>query len=170
MVGSSVRVELASSGAATGVFKVRSRGDDPRAYTVERGKRVSDTWDRDGGYDLAVHGPNGFFRGFSGGDSGAELDVRASYDDRPVAIALRLANPGRRSARVTVRDGYGSRLRTLVVGAGQTVTERWPLARSRGWYDLLVTIAGDPHFQRRYAGHVETGEDTVTDPLMGGLV
>ena len=115
---------------------------------------MSDTWDRDGGYDLAVHGPNGFFRGFSGGDSGAELDVRSSYDDRPVAIALRLANPGRRSARVTVRDGYGSRLRTLVVGAGQTVTERWPLARSRGWYDLLVTIAGDPHFQRRYAGHV----------------
>ena len=34
----------------------------------------------------------------------------------------------------------------------------------------LVTVAGDPHFQRRYAGHVETGEDTVTDPLMGGLL
>ena len=51
-----------------------------------------------------------------------------------------------------------------------TLTERWPLARSRGWYDLLVTVAGDPLFERRYAGHVETGEDTVTDPLMGGLL
>ena len=49
------------------------------------------------------------------------------------------------------------------------MTERWALARSRGWYDLVVTVAGDPHFQRRYAGHVETGENTVTDPLMGGL-
>ena len=88
----------------------------------------------------------------------------------PGPLRSRLANPGPRSVRVTVRDGYGSRPRTLAVGAGQTVTERWVLARSRGWYDLLVTVAGDPHFQRRYAGHVETGEDTVTDPLMGGLV
>jgi len=33
-----------------------------------------------------------------------------------------------------------------------------------------VASGDHPHFQRRYAGHVETGEDTVTDPLMGGLV
>ena len=131
---------------------------------------MSDTWDRDAGYELAAHGPNGFFRGFTGGGSGPELAVRATYDDRPVAIALRLANPGPQLMRVTIRDGYGSRLRTVVVGAGRTVTERCLLARSRGWYDLLVTVAGDPHFQRRYAGHVETGEDTITDPLMGGLV
>jgi phospholipase C len=170
VVGSSFRIELACSGAATGVFQVRSRGDDPRAYTVERGKRVRDTWDLGGGYDLAVHGPNGFFRGFTSGSPASELDVLASYDERPAAIRLRVTNPGAHRVRISIRDGYGSRLRTRFLAAGETVTERWPLSRSRGWYDLQVTVQGDPHFQRRYAGHVETGEDSVTDPLMGGLV
>jgi phospholipase C len=170
LVGSSFRIELASSGAATGVFQVRSRGDDPRAYTVERGTRVHDTWDAAAGYDLAVHGPNGFFRGFTGGDPAGELDVRASYDDRHIGITLRLTNPTRRRLRVSIRDGYGTRLRTRLVAAGETATEHWALERSRGWYDLLVTVPGDAHFRRRYAGHVETGAASITDPKMGGLV
>ncbi|HEV7653748.1 MAG TPA: phospholipase C, phosphocholine-specific [Mycobacteriales bacterium] len=168
--GGTVRVELASSGRATGVFQIRPVGADPRSYTVERGRRVSDTFDANGGYDLAVHGPNGFFRGITGGDATDELDVRATYDEHEPAILLRLRNPGRRRAQVSIKDGYGTRLRTRPIGPGVTVTERWELARSRGWYDLTVSLHGDPHFERRYAGHVETGEETITDPKMGGLV
>jgi phospholipase C len=152
------------------VFQVRSAGAEPRSYTVEKGKRVSDTWDSSGGYDLAVHGPNGFFRGFTSGDAASELDVRAAYDERDAGITLRLRNPGRRRVRLAVRDRYGARTRTRSLGPGETATEQWSLSRSRGWYDLVVTVDGDPHFQRRYAGHVETGRDSVTDPAMGGLV
>ena len=39
-----------------------------------------------------------------------------------------------------------------------------------GWYDLVVTIAEDPAFQVRLAGHVETGRDSYSDPALGGLV
>ena len=39
-----------------------------------------------------------------------------------------------------------------------------------GWYDLIVTVAGDPTFQYRLAGHVETGKDSFSDPALGGLV
>ena len=39
-----------------------------------------------------------------------------------------------------------------------------------GWYDLIVTVAGDPTFKYRLAGHVETGEDSFSDPALGGLV
>jgi phospholipase C len=170
VAGDSFRIELASSGQATGVFQVRSAGADPRSYTVEKGKRVSDTWDSSGGYDLDVHGPNGFFRGFTSGDAASELDVRATYDERDAGITLRLRNPGRHRVRLAVRDRYGARTRTRSLGPGETATEQWSLSRSRGWYDLVVTVDGDPHFQRRYAGHVETGRDSVTDPAMGGLV
>ena len=72
--------------------------------------------------------------------------------------------------QVSVSDGYGSRRRTRSLGAGEAVTERWSLGRSRGWYDLVVTVRGDAHFGRRYAGHVETGDDSITDPQLGGLV
>jgi hypothetical protein len=38
------------------------------------------------------------------------------------------------------------------------------------WYDLLVTVQGDPQFRYRYAGHLENGRDSISDPAMGGLV
>jgi phospholipase C len=31
-------------------------------------------------------------------------------------------------------------------------------------------VDGDSQFEYRFAGHVETGEDSISDPLMGGLV
>jgi hypothetical protein len=30
------------------------------------------------------------------------------------------------------------------------------------------TVEGDPHLAYRYAGHVENGADSVSDPGMGG--
>jgi phospholipase C len=71
---------------------------------------------------------------------------------------------------VTIRDAYTPRATTLSLRPGQAGTERWSLSPTRGWYDLLVTVQGDPQFQHRYAGHLENGRDSISDPAMGGLV
>lgn len=40
--------------------------------------------------------------------------------------------------------------------------------RSRAcWYDFSVSEAGSPNFKKRYAGHVETGHDSMSDPEIG---
>ena len=39
-----------------------------------------------------------------------------------------------------------------------------------GWYDLIITVTGDNTFNYRLAGHVETGNDSISDPALGGLV
>jgi phospholipase C len=39
-------------------------------------------------------------------------------------------------------------------------------ADSLGWYDVLIT-SSDPSFARQYAGHVETGADSISDPMIG---
>jgi len=31
---------------------------------------------------------------------------------------------------------------------------------------LIVTVAGDPTFNYRLAGHVETGPDSISDPAL----
>ena len=36
-----------------------------------------------------------------------------------------------------------------------------------GWYDFFVTNDDSPSFSRQLAGHVETGRDSVTDPMIG---
>lgn len=173
--GGLLRIDFRSAGAATAVFQVRSAGDtqEPRTYTVEPGKQLTDTWDVGPEYDLSVYGPNGFFRAFTGRASGrqrARLDVTASYDERHNEIRLEIRNRDSQRADVTVHNGYLPGGTRLSLRPGETDTRPWSLARTHGWYDLTVTVQGDPHFRYRYAGHLENGEDSISDPAMGGLV
>jgi phospholipase C len=43
----------------------------------------------------------------------------------------------------------------------------WNLDSTGWWYDLMVTSNTDPSFLRRFAGRVETGRHSVSDPAMG---
>jgi phospholipase C len=38
---------------------------------------------------------------------------------------------------------------------------------SFGWYDLVIDVESDAAFRQRVAGHVESGNDSVTDPSLG---
>jgi hypothetical protein len=44
-----------------------------------------------------------------------------------------------------------------------------PLDQFYGWYDLIVTVDEDQTFKYRLAGHAENGEDSFSDPAIGGL-
>jgi phospholipase C len=85
-------------------------------------------------------------------------------------VVLHLANVGTEQLDVAVADAYMSGDVVISLRPGRSTTRNWSLARTHGWYDLLVTVAGDADFAWRYAGHVENGEESITDPLMGGLI
>jgi phospholipase C len=172
----SFRIRFRNVGDATGVFQVRSgnTADAPRTYTVEPGKRVTDAWKIAGAtYDLSVYGPNGFFRGFKGSIGGrrrANLDMRARYDEQNYTITLEMANRDSRIARVSVANIYTWKKTDLVLSPGEVEARTWSLIKTAGWYDLTVTVDDDSTFEHRFAGHVENGADSISDPLMGGLV
>src|SRR5207248_2887774 len=105
----SVRLRFGNAGTATAVFQARATAQDPRCYTVSPGRELSDDWAFTGSYDLAVHGPNGFFRRFAGTATGVRLDVRARYEGHPEEIALEVTNRGTDRIEVHVADRYGSR-------------------------------------------------------------
>jgi phospholipase C len=44
---------------------------------------------------------------------------------------------------------------------------RCPLKSSFGWYDLTITADADPDFLRRFAGHLDNGHGSVSDPAFG---
>ena len=46
-------------------------------------------------------------------------------------------------------------------------TVRIPVVNSAYWYDFSVTVSGQPDYVRRFAGRVETGKHTVSDPALG---
>jgi len=124
----------------------------------------------DGKYDLTVVGPNRFLRHFTG-DTAVSADtaqVRAEYEgtsgEHPT-LSLRLANTGKQTVTFTVTsNNYASdRPRTYRVAPHGHITHAVdPLKHSHGWYDLSVTVSTDPSWSRRYIGHLENGEASIT--------
>jgi len=73
-------------------------------------------------------------------------------------------------AEVTVLDAYTGESSLRLLAPNASLEDKVSLDQFHGWYDLVVTVAGDPTFGYRLAGHVETGEDSFSDPALGGLV
>jgi phospholipase C len=165
-----------NTGRATVVFQVRSgnAADPVRDYTVEPGKTLAGTWTLASSYHLSVYGPNGFVRYFNGslGSGAAVLDVRSSHDrdDDRGSLQWNITNVAASHAEVHVLDAYTGELSTWLLAPGGTFEGEVSLDRFHGWYDLIVTVAGDPTLNYRLAGHVETGRDSFSDPALGGLV
>jgi phospholipase C len=171
-----VGLTFLNTGDATAVFQVRSgnAADPVRNYTVEPGKSLAGTWNVTSPYNLSVYGPNGFVRYFNGGigSSAAVLDVVTRYNiGKGPNIGWNITNFGSTEAEVIVLDAYtGNLLTTRVLHPHATVVDKLSLDQFFGWYDLIVTAGGDSTFKYRLAGHVETGEDSFSDPALGGLV
>lgn len=47
-------------------------------------------------------------------------------------------------------------------------TVRIPLAASSNWYDVSLRVSGLPGWLRRFAGHLENGLPSISDPAMQG--
>ena len=165
-----IRLTFLNEGRAGAVFHVYDRlrlDRAPRRYTVEAGKRLTDTWEP-GAYDLWVLGPGGFHRSLTGGATeGLRMKVRASGG----VLSLALVNPGAAPRMITVEQtayGAGPGRWIATLDPGSRVERAWPTRASGGWYDLVARCEGDRTWLRRVAGRVETGRDTISDPAMGG--
>ena len=168
-------LEFSNSGKVGAVFQVRSANpaDPVRAYTVEPGKKLAGKWNVTSQYDLAVYGPNGFARYFKGSIAAgaAALAVHTKYErDDCGSIELRITNIGTRKATVVILDAYTGEDDLRHLRPGETLEQGKRLNRFYGWYDLVVKVSDDPTFEGRLAGHVETGDDSYSDPALGGLV
>jgi len=172
------KISFENSGQAAAVFQVRTgkASVQPRSYTVEAGRHLADTWSVAVGgaaaYDLSVYGPNGFFRSFKGALpdwNHANLGVTASYEKEEGGVALLITNLNGHAGKVRVLDNYTGREFRHTLEAKASVKRHWSSPRHSGWYDLTIKVDGDPDFEYRFAGHVETGEDSVSDPALGGF-
>jgi phospholipase C len=151
------------------------------AYAVNSGAQITDNWkivDFDHGiYSLVVNGPNGFFRQFKGNKSDPNLTLACVYEQSGVLkkitgnLTLILENKEDKALEVYIKDDvYQSINKKLTIPSNSQKTININLQKSKGWYDFKLTIKGETDFVKHYAGHVETGEDSITDPFMGGIL
>ncbi|HEY4125177.1 MAG TPA: phospholipase C, phosphocholine-specific [Rhizomicrobium sp.] len=163
---------LGTRGAAFQVFD-NSGTQGPWHFTVGAGEsHQSALWhDKaagDAAHDLAIHGPNGFFRNFRGRLSD-QVTARLLHDGVGGQAILTLENHSDREQhfQIAQSDIYGGGTRRIALGAKSSHVEAWPLQASDRWYDLSVKLESTPEFLQRFAGHVETGHAGKTDPAIG---
>jgi phospholipase C len=176
-----VRLTFANVGTQAAVFHVYDRNNlaaIPRRYTVEAGKTLADTWTplATGAYDLWVVAPNGFHRHFTGNARRAvsagqpNPEVALAYDAGSQQLRVQLTNAGPVATTFSVAANayYPATPTTAAVVARGTSALALPLSASGGWYDFSVRVTGQADFSRRFAGRMETGADSTSDPAMYG--
>jgi phospholipase C len=167
-------LEFLNTGKKTAVFQVRSGSalQPPRSYTVTPNSQLSDVWDAGvglGGYDLSVYGPNGFFRAYKGsviGATSANIQTTIAYDVAHGGVTLTALNSGTAACQLQVLNVYTSETVAKELNAGAMFQQFFSLQRYYGWYDLVLTVEEDPVFRQQFAGHLETGKDSTTDPAI----
>ncbi len=134
----------------------------PRRYTVEAGKELRGSWQRGDAYDLWVLGPNGFHRQFSGHCSSmSKPAVVLTCDAVAASVTATMSNRGAHALNYRVgADAF-------LVAPGSEVRHSWHCAASGNWYDISVQLQEDAAYLWRFAGRIETGKDSISDPAMG---
>lgn len=152
-------------------FERRSEYEGTWDFTVKAGEPLVYRWPLSrfsgGTYELHVHGPNGFFRSFSGStDPDHNVAVRVSpkldHDRAAIDVSVSGTDKG-----IQIWDtSYHNRTPIRAMEDGRRYEVDCSL--TNGWYDISISLKDSPYFVFRYAGHVDNGKPSRTDPLMGG--
>jgi phospholipase C len=149
----------------------------PRRYTVEAGRKLSDEWKSEAAdsakYELWIYGPNGFLREFRAdlsshkfAASPPRMEVLYNAADREIHLlvstdSLRGSDTSEFSIRSNAYRTDGPWL--LSLARGERRTQAWSVKSTAGWYDFTVATS---HFHQRFAGRLETGDPSTSDPAL----
>jgi phospholipase C len=175
--GGKVWVDFENKGRAGVAFYVytgHAPHQSPRRYALSASQTLSDYWElheSEPGYDLSVYGPNGSLFHFKGRSPSirrattSKPEAKVHYDRQSGDVYLTLINDGSAPCTLTVCNSYGdAKERHYDLASGAKIEDSWLLASSSGWFDLSIEDREDSTFFRRFAGHVETGRPSTSDP------
>jgi phospholipase C len=145
------------------------------AFAVKAGDEIAYRWpltDFEGDtYHLCLYGPNGYFREFKGNK---RKNRRVKLAFKPLIqrgkctgeIEITLSGANEDSTFLFNEENYRNNRKEL--NLKKTATVIIDTKSSKGWYDFTIRST-DGSFSRHYAGRLETGNPSISDPLMGGL-
>ncbi|KGE14347.1 phosphocholine-specific phospholipase C [Sphingobacterium deserti] len=136
-------------------------------FTVRQGEPLVYEWPLDKFsshmYHIRIYGPNGFYRSFKGSKTRETALLNVEQAEYTESITIQTTN---NKQHLAVKDlSYGQEGKAF---SAHSFKWKMNLEKSFGWYDIEVTASEDPDFSYQYAGHLETGKASRTDPLMGG--
>ena len=168
-----------SAGSPFVVYAHYKNGDvQTRNYAVSPGDRLEDSWRlddfADGQYQLFLYGPNGFYREFRGDATGPVPEVICKCEETETAesphrmIVFEVTNCDNTPHAVEIADeAYRNKRQQATLAPADSKTFAIDCERSAGWYDVSIRASNSARYCQRYAGRVETGHLSMSDPVMG---
>ncbi|MEO6837563.1 MAG: phospholipase C, phosphocholine-specific [Ginsengibacter sp.] len=149
-------------------------------FAVKAGDTLSNKWPLDafenGNYHLRIYGPNGFFREVSGNKNDPALQIDCDYQRSRLVKSNLIGNveltihnnDSNKPITIKIEDNsYKNKpIVKLIPPSGNEIVSL-DLKKSFGWYDFTFLVKGYDSYVKRYAGRVETGKESYSDPFMG---
>ncbi|MES2274664.1 MAG: phospholipase C, phosphocholine-specific [Bacteroidota bacterium] len=151
-------------------------------FAVAAGDSLSYNWPvnafENNKYHLRIHGPNGFYREFMGDQNNPALKITCEYEKSRLSSAkltgnvlVTIANNDAKAHEIVIADNSykaAAIIKTIAANSKETVV--LDLSKNFNWYDFSIKLKDYAAYEERFAGRVETGAATKTDPVMGGVV
>ena len=184
-----VEVLLKNQGGRAAVLTVHDYGPDnhaPWRHSLNPGQSYqANEWNHPDldDYALSIHGPNGFYRGFKGTRDRerdpyfSALHLELHEDPKKGQVELKLQNQAEVAldlvlsydARYPLPSGQPQQT-ALKLGAKSSQSLFLNLTPSGNWYDFTITCLHTSAWSQRFAGHMENGLSSITDPGIGVMV
>lgn len=152
------------------------------AYTVKSGDVIKDKISLDDFdnniYDFSITGPNGFHRFFKGDNNNAHLNIKAFAEQNGLvtkkltgSLVFSFDNKGALPVTIQIVDNkYKAAPQNVVIKPKSSTMVVLNLSKNGNWYDFSISQLGNTLFKHRYAGKIETGDITTTDPFMAAEI
>src|SRR5690606_24198785 len=132
-----------------------------RAYAVKPGDTLEDLLPIAGQCHVRIDGPNGFMRELRCADT---PPFHAEARSNGAALSLTLTSVSNETIEIKLTDeSYGAHFEAIPLKPGQSHTVEVSTKAGKQWYDLSVR-SKETAF--RFAGHIETGQWSTSDPAM----
>lgn len=148
------------------------------AFAVKAGSVLEHHWPLEAFegelYHLRVYGPNGFYREFVGEKTDPSIQLTCAPVKNGKALTgqlkVEVKNTSQRSLKLRLSvSKYQRREEVFDVRAGATSSLNIDTTSAQGWYDFTILPPDADSAHIRYAGRLETGAESISDPFMGGI-
>lgn len=129
-------------------------------------------------YDLSITGPNGFYRHFLGDKMNPHLKIKARAEQNGLVkkrltgnFVFSIENTGMKTLSIQITDNkYKAPTKCITIKQKSEIEVLLNISKNGNWYDFMITQVGNNLFKHRYAGKIETGQITSSDPFMGNVL
>ncbi|MEI9920415.1 MAG: phospholipase C, phosphocholine-specific [Bacteroidota bacterium] len=169
----SFSITMESRGVAGAPFIAYVIGKEwaTRSYAVKAGGSVKDMFDlslfENGKYHIRIDGPNGFMREYKGSANDPVIVDLGYAKTKNGDVAINIISNSNVQSLEIIDNAYGQKPQTMSLGKTTIISNTVDLSKTSGWYDLTVRVS-DLEF--RFAGRVETGKESITDPALDSHV